>query len=190
LIRARCFAAASAIGASGCLVTATVPELGAVAEVRPFVVRDAVDPRPERILTAFPEGFLVPVSVDGPASTFQWRVYVDLDRKAAAASSGVLFEIAQTSEAEPSSASTTRRIRFNLDRPAAVGSGCTLVQMFVAREFDDRRFPPTPVSAGPPDTVSWLVATGPDGCEGVAADAGADASGASDAAVSVDGDAD
>jgi hypothetical protein len=159
----------------GCLMTATVPELGAVSEARPFILRDAVDPRPERILTAFPERFFVPVAVDGPTATFQWRVYVDLDRKAASASSGTLFEIAQKSEAEPLSAEAIRRIRFSLDRPSSVGAGCTLVQMFVAREFDDRRFPTTPDSAGPPDIVSWLVATGPNGCEGIAADAGADA---------------
>jgi hypothetical protein len=185
MIRARAGLAAGATLVAGCLMTATVPELGAVSEARPFILRDAVDPRPERILTALPERFLVPVSVDGPTATFQWRVYVDLDRKAASASSGTLFEIAQKSEAEPLSAEAIRRIRFTLDRPASVGSGCTLVQMFVAREFDDRRFPTTPAAAGPPDIVSWLVATGPNGCEGVAADAGVDAS-APDAAPSPD----
>ena len=92
----------------GCLMTATVPDLGTVTEARPFVLRDAVDPRPERILTAFPDQFLVPVAVNGPTSTFQWRVYVDLDRKAASASSGALFDIGQTSEAEPLSADAIR----------------------------------------------------------------------------------
>jgi hypothetical protein len=173
--RVRACALVSTVFLGGCLMTATVPELGSVSEARPFILRDAVDPRPERVLTAFPERFFVPVSVDGPTATFQWRVYVDLDRKAASASSGTLFEIAQKSEAEPLSAEGIRRIRFSLDQPATVGAGCTLVQMFVARDFDDRRFPTTPEAAGPPDIVSWLVATGPNGCEGVAADAGADA---------------
>jgi hypothetical protein len=176
MIRARACAVLASFSLGGCLMTATVPELGSVSEARPFILRDAVDPRPERILTAFPERFLVPVSVDGPTATFQWRVYVDLDRKAASASSGTLFDISQKSEAEPLSAEKIRRIRFSLDTPATVGAGCTLVQMFVARDFDDRRFPTTPEAAGPADIVSWLVATGPNGCEGVAVDAGVDAS--------------
>jgi hypothetical protein len=186
MIRARAGIGVGALLLGGCLMTATVPELGVVSEARPFILRDAVDPRPERVLTAFPESFFVPVSVDGPTATFQWRVYVDLDRKAASASSGTLFEIAQKSEPEPLSAESVRRIRFVLDRPASVGAGCTLVQMFVARDFDDRRFPTTPEAAGPPDIVSWLVATGPSGCEGIAADAGVDAS-APDAAAPRDG---
>lgn len=160
---------------SGCLMTATVPDLGTVTEARPFILRDAVDPRPERILTAFPQEFLVPVAVDGPTSTFQWRVYVDLDRKASSDSSGTLFEIWETSEAAPLSSDAIRRIRFSLPKPGVVGGGCTLVQMYVARAFDDRRFPQTAPTAGPPDMVSWLVATGEGGCEGVAADAGVDA---------------
>lgn len=157
----------------GCLMTATVPDLGTVTEARPFVLRDAVDPRPERILTALPDQFLVPVAVNGPTSTFQWRVYVDLDRKAASASSGTLFDIGQTSAAEPLSADAIRMIRFRLEAPTEVGAGCTLVQFYAARSFDDRRFPLTSPAAGPPDTVSWLVASGPDGCAGVLPDAGA-----------------
>lgn len=169
---------------AGCLMTATVPDLGTVTEARPFILRESVDPRPERILTEFPEEFLVPVAVDGPSSTFQWRVYVDLDRKAASDSSGTLFEIAQTSEATSLSADAIRRIRFSLPTPQVVGEGCTLVQMYVARAFDDRRFPQTAPTAGPPDMVSWLIATGPNGCEGIAADAGSDSGLASDAGAS------
>ncbi len=160
---------------AGCLMTATVPDLGTVTEARPFILREAVDPRPERILAHFPEEFLVPVAVDGPTSTFQWRVYVDLDRKASSDSSGTLFDIAQTSDSTPLSADAIRRIRFALEAPQSVGGGCTLVQMYVARAFDDRRFPQTAPTAGPPDMVSWLVATGEKGCEGVASDGGADA---------------
>lgn len=164
------------LGASllaGCLMTATVPDLGTVTEARPFILREAVYPRPERVLTEFPSEFLVPVAVDGPSSTFQWRVYVDLDRKASSDSSGTLFDIAQTSEATPLSADAIRRIRFSLPSPQAVGGGCTLVQMYVARAFDDRRFPQTASTAGPPDVVSWLIATGENGCAGVLPDAGA-----------------
>jgi hypothetical protein len=183
-MRGRALVCGGAALLAGCLMTATVPDLGTVTEARPFILREAVDPRTDRILTEFPEEFLVPVAVDGPSSTFQWRVYVDLDRKAASDSSGTLFEIAQTSESTPLSAEAIRRIRFSLPKPQVVGGGCTLVQMYVARAFDDRRFPQTSPAAGPPDMVSWLVATGPNGCEGIAADAGSDAGPQGDAGAS------
>jgi hypothetical protein len=176
-MRARALVGVGATLLAGCLMTATVPDLGTFTEARPFILREAVDPRPERILTAFPKEFLVPVAVDGPTSSFDWRVYVDLDRKASSDSSGTLFDIAQKSESTPLSADAIRRIRFSLAKRTIVGGGCTLVQMFVARGFDDRRFPQTAPTAGPPDVVSWLIATGEKGCEGIAADAGADAGG-------------
>lgn len=187
----RCLVLGAATMLGGCLMTSTVPDLGTVTEARPFILRDAVDPRPERILTAFPKEFFVPVAVNGPTSTFQWRVYVDLDRKAASAASGALFDIWQTSEAEPLSSDAIRRIRFSLDAPTQVGAGCTLVQFYAARSFDDRSFPGTSPTAGPPDSVSWLIATGPEGCADVLPDAGVsqDAGASADAAIGAAEDA-
>ncbi len=171
------------LGASGCLFTSNVPdELGSATEVRPFVLRDSVDPPPLRILEGFPTEFLVPVAVDGPSSTCQWRVYVDRDRKNAAGMSGPLFEIGQTSGATPLGAGAVRRIRFTVDATATLGGGCALVEFFVARAFDDRSSPRTSPEDGEPDSVSWLVATGEGGCVGIVADAGPSDGGAPDGA--------
>ena len=144
---------------SGACFTAVPPDLPQLPLQRPTILHSSVVPPDDAILTELPQfgEFLVPVQLNGPSESFEWRVFIDYDpvdnrsfaaegQGGGAEDGGVFF------------------VSFTLSPTDLDPTLCHTIQFLVGHSFDPRG-PHTFDSVGG-DIVSWIynAGGGPNGC--------------------------
>jgi hypothetical protein len=175
------------LGGSACLLIEAPADVPALPAFRPFIRHAEVVPAASRVLTAFPERFLVPVDLVDPTVTIQWRAYIDFEPVR-----GEGLVARGTSGREQNlPAGAGRLLSIAVPTPLDLDR-CHTVSILVANRFVGNITGVTAHLPEPPggDSISWLVnpSGDPQGCPQVVIDvpldAGTDADASMDAAPS------
>ncbi len=141
----------------GCIIAEPPQDLPPLPAFHPVIMRGSVVPPANRILTVFPQKFVVPVELVDPTVTFQWRVFIDYNPQ-----TGDFIKDRGVSKYDPHSAPGGVRV-LEVSLPAPDEGGpvtCHTIEFLVAGGFRgdfEGRQAHTPDNAGG-DSVVWFYA--------------------------------
>lgn len=142
------FFAASLIGA------ACIPEpptdLPESLRSRPTILRTSVVPSPSNVIGRWPDSFIVPVEVGDPNEPFVYVAFIDYN--------AATFTGRQFSPLSDDRFGRVRTVEINLTEPSA--TRCHVVDVIVARSFDQDRTARRPDNPPGGDIVSWFYSPG------------------------------
>jgi hypothetical protein len=149
---------ASLLVATACI---TVPpaNLPQIPTEGPTIVRDAVQPPTNQILSELPSEFVVPVQLDLASSPFEYDVFIDYDPV-----SGSGFQFIYPDESPADGGITIVDFQLSSGSAALDPSQCHVIEFLVAQAFNGTSLHTWDSVGG--DMVSWIYnpGGGPGGC--------------------------
>lgn len=139
----------------GCVIAEAPADIPTLPEFRPTIVKGAVVPTSSRVLTEFPQKFIVPVELVDPTVRFSWRAYIDYDF--AGRQDETLGLVASGSSNPDVARTRTRKLEIVMPPPSDL-KRCHVIQVIVANRFAgaiEGRPAHTPESPGG-DTIEWF----------------------------------
>lgn len=161
------------LSAPSCVIAQAPAEPQQIRPFRPTILHGAVFPPTNRLLSRFPDKFVIPVELVNPSATFEWRAYIDYDP----VTGDPPVEVGTSSFDPASSDGGVRSIEVAITPPADLAT-CHVVEFLVANSFlgaIEGRPAHTPDAIGG-DSVIWFYAPGGDtrSCPSFSQDAGVD----------------